>query len=52
MFEFFEERKSLAGYTFIWPSLSVGNVAQLATDLIIETLRMEKIAIGCRNLDI
>lgn len=33
----------IQGYTFIVPSLSVGNVPQLAVDLVIESLKMKKI---------
>lgn len=43
MFKFSED-KSLSDYTFVIPSLSVGNVPQLAVDLVIETLQMKKIA--------
>lgn len=38
-----ENNHSLAGYTIILPSVGVGNVAQLTTDLLISTLQMEKI---------
>ncbi|XP_001647946.2 proteasome assembly chaperone 2 [Aedes aegypti] len=34
---------NLTGYTLLVPSVSVGNVAQLATDLLIETLKPEKV---------
>lgn len=33
----------LTGFTVVIPSLSVGNVPQLAVDLLVETLKMEKI---------
>lgn len=36
---------TLTGYTLLVPSVSVGNVAQLATDLLIETLKLEKIGL-------
>lgn len=39
-----EENVSLKGYTVIFPSVCVGNVAQLAADLIISTLELKKIA--------
>lgn len=42
MFEF-PKKVSLSGYTFVIPSLAVGNVPQLAVDLIIESLKMTKI---------
>lgn len=35
---------SLAGYTVIFPSVCVGNVAQLTVDLIISTLELKKVA--------
>lgn len=35
----------LTGYTLVVPSVAVGNVAQLACDLLIATLRMEKLAL-------
>lgn len=35
---------SLAGYTVIFPSVCVGNVAQLSVDLIISTLELRKVA--------
>jgi len=35
---------SLAGYTVIFPSVCVGNVAQLAVDLMISTLELKKVA--------
>ncbi|XP_058448709.1 proteasome assembly chaperone 2 [Malaya genurostris] len=42
MFKFSKE-VSLIGYSFLVPSVSVGNVAQLAVDLLIETLKLEKV---------
>ncbi|XP_055548960.1 proteasome assembly chaperone 2 [Wyeomyia smithii] len=44
MFKFTKEL-SFAGYLLIVPSVSVGNVAQLAVDLLIETLKMRKIGL-------
>uniref|UniRef100_A0A2I3FQW1 Uncharacterized protein n=1 Tax=Nomascus leucogenys TaxID=61853 RepID=A0A2I3FQW1_NOMLE len=38
-----ESSPDLAGFTFLMPAVSVGNVGQLATDLIISTLNMSKI---------
>ncbi|XP_055640778.1 proteasome assembly chaperone 2 [Toxorhynchites rutilus septentrionalis] len=42
MFRFSKEI-DLTGYSLLIPSVSVGNVAQLAIDLLIETLKLEKI---------
>lgn len=42
MFQF-TDNMTLKGYTVILPSLSIGNVPQLAIDLIIESLKMKKI---------
>lgn len=42
----FTKPMSLKDFTFIIPSLSVGNVPQLAVDLVIESQKMEKIGIG------
>lgn len=42
MFEFTQNIPK-TGYTFVIPSLSVGNVPQLAVDLLIESLKMKKI---------
>jgi proteasome assembly chaperone 2 len=39
----FKNKPDFDGWTLILPSVCVGNVAQLATDLLIETLNMEKI---------
>lgn len=39
----FLEKINFNGYTFILPSVSVGNVGQLATDLLISTLSMRKV---------
>ncbi|XP_062561070.1 proteasome assembly chaperone 2 [Armigeres subalbatus] len=44
MFKFFKDI-DFSGYTLLVPSVSVGNVAQLATDLLIETLKLEKIGL-------
>lgn len=44
MFKFSKEI-TFAGYTLLVPSVSVGNVAQLATDLLIETLKLEKVGL-------
>ncbi|XP_065078032.1 proteasome assembly chaperone 2-like [Ochlerotatus camptorhynchus] len=44
MFKFTKD-VTFAGYTLLLPSVSVGNVAQLATDLLIETLKLEKIGL-------
>lgn len=38
------ENVHLNGYTVFFPSVCVGNAAQLAVDLIISTLEMRKIA--------
>ena len=40
----FTKNISLANYTVIIPSVGVGNVAQLSSDLLISTLKMEKVA--------
>ncbi|KAL5292508.1 PSMG2 family protein [Megaselia abdita] len=42
----FKEDIVLSGYTCIVPSLGVGNVSQLSTDLIISTLKLKQIASG------
>lgn len=39
----FTDNIALNGYSFVIPSISVGNVPQLAVDLIVETLQMKKI---------
>lgn len=44
MINFLKEKQSLKGYTVILPSVGVGNVAQLTTDLLIASLKMEKVA--------
>lgn len=44
MINFLKEKQSLSGYTVILPSVGVGNVAQLTTDLLIATLKMDKVA--------
>jgi proteasome assembly chaperone 2 len=41
----FRKKSNFTGFTLLIPSVCVGNVAQLATDLLIETLQMEKV--GC-----
>lgn len=40
----FLKEYNLTGYTILFPSVGVGNVAQLTTDLLISSLEMEKIA--------
>lgn len=40
-----ESQSSWEGYTFVLPAVSVGNVGQLAADLVISTLKMRKIGI-------
>lgn len=40
-----DDHRNLAGYTLILPSVSVGNVGQLAVDLLITNLTTEKIGI-------
>jgi len=40
----FYKKCDLTDYTVLFPSLGVGNVAQLSIDLLISTLQMEKIA--------
>jgi len=40
-----ESHTTWKGYTFVVPSVSVGNVGQLAADLIISTLQMKKVGI-------
>lgn len=42
----FKEDIVFRGYTCIIPSLGVGNVSQLSTDLIISTLKLKQIATG------
>uniref|UniRef100_T1GBQ8 Proteasome assembly chaperone 2 n=1 Tax=Megaselia scalaris TaxID=36166 RepID=T1GBQ8_MEGSC len=42
----FKEDIVLNGYTCIVPSLGVGNVSQLSTDLIISTLKLKQVATG------
>lgn len=42
----FKEDIGLTGYTCIIPSLGVGNVSQLSTDLIISTLKLNQVATG------
>lgn len=44
MINYFNGKQSLLDYTVILPSVGVGNVAQLTTDLLIATLKMEKVA--------
>lgn len=44
MINFIKDKQSLSEYTVILPSVGVGNVAQLTTDLLIATLKMEKVA--------
>lgn len=39
-----DENIKLNGYTVLFPSVCVGNAAQLAVDLLISTLEMKKIA--------
>lgn len=43
MFSFTEE-VDFTGFTFIFPSVGVGNVAQLTVDLLIESLQLNKVA--------
>ncbi|XP_055374890.1 proteasome assembly chaperone 2 [Condylostylus longicornis] len=45
----FKEDVDLTGYSVIIPSICVGNVAQLAVDLIIATLEMKRIGSGYHN---
>lgn len=42
----YAKKTNLDGYTVIFPSCGVGNVAQLTVDLLIATLRMERSATG------
>uniref|UniRef100_A0A182NSR0 Proteasome assembly chaperone 2 n=1 Tax=Anopheles dirus TaxID=7168 RepID=A0A182NSR0_9DIPT len=44
MFRFFQEL-DFAGYSFVVPSVSVGNVPQLAVDAVIETLQLEPVGL-------
>lgn len=39
-----DESISLNGYSVVFPSVCVGNAAQLAVDLLISTLEMKKVA--------
>lgn len=39
-----DENVSLTGYSVLFPSVCVGNAAQLAVDLIISTLEMRRVA--------
>lgn len=45
MINFVNKKPDLSGYTLLIPSVCVGNVAQLTTDLIISTLTMQKIGV-------
>ncbi|XP_031621256.1 proteasome assembly chaperone 2 [Contarinia nasturtii] len=40
----FDEKINLNGYSVVFPSVCVGNVAQLAVDFLISTLEMKKVA--------
>ncbi|XP_055605375.1 proteasome assembly chaperone 2-like [Uranotaenia lowii] len=44
MFKLFRS-ESVSGFSFVVPSVSVGNVAQLAVDLLIETLKLSKVGL-------
>lgn len=45
MFSYLSPEHNLNGYTVVLPSLGVGNVAQLVIDVLVSTLKMEKLAI-------
>lgn len=45
MFSYTNAEPDLSGYTVLLPSMGVGNVAQLVIDVLVSTLKMEKVAI-------
>lgn len=47
----FQEDIVFKGYTCIIPSLGVGNVSQLSTDLIISTLKLRQVATGFHEVN-